>query len=102
MIAFIFGLLHGLGFAGALSEIDLPQASIPTALLFFNVGVEFGQLAFVAAVFGLLFICKLAIRRSDPAFNIWGMITVASLPAAYLIGTLAMFWVLERTYNFLV
>jgi hydrogenase/urease accessory protein HupE len=102
VIAFAFGLLHGFGFAGALSEIGLPQHAIPLALLFFNVGVEFGQLAFVAAVFGLLFICKLAIRRSSPAFNIWGMIAATSLPAAYLIGTLAMFWVLERTYNFLV
>ncbi len=102
VIAFAFGLLHGFGFAGALSEIGLPQHAIPLALLFFNVGVELGQLAFVAAVFGLLFICKFGIRRSDPAFNIWGMVTVASLPAAYLIGTLAMFWVLERTYNFMV
>lgn len=102
VIAFGFGLLHGFGFAGALSEIGLPQHAIPLALLFFNIGVEFGQLAFVAAVFGLLFICKFAVRRSDPTFDIWGMIAAASLPAAYLIGTMAMFWVLERTYNFMV
>jgi len=102
LIAFVFGLLHGFGFAGALSEIGLPQHAIPLALLFFNVGVEFGQLAFVLAAFGLLFLCKFAIRRSDPAFNIWGMVEVTSFPAAYLIGTMAMFWVLERTYNFMM
>ena len=50
LIAFSFGLLHGFGFAGALAEIGLPHHAIPVALLFFNLGVEFGQLAFVAAV----------------------------------------------------
>ena len=102
LIAFVFGLLHGFGFAGALSEIGLPQHAIPLALLFFNVGVEFGQFAFVSAAFGLLYACKLAVRRSDPTFDIWGMVEVTSFPAAYLIGTMAMFWVLERTYNFIM
>ena len=50
LVALSFGLLHGFGFAGALSEIGLPQTDIPLALLFFNVGVEVGQLMFVAAV----------------------------------------------------
>ena len=50
LIAFAFGLLHGLGFAGALAEVGLPQNAIPLALLFFNVGVEIGQLMFIAAV----------------------------------------------------
>ena len=50
LIAFSFGLLHGFGFAGALAEIGLPHHAIPIALLFFNLGVEIGQLAFVAAV----------------------------------------------------
>jgi hypothetical protein len=49
-VAFTFGLLHGLGFASALAEVGLPQLSIPVALLFFNVGVEIGQLMFIAAV----------------------------------------------------
>ena len=53
MEAFTFVLLHGLGFAGALSEVGLPQQAIPLALLFFNVGVELGQLAFIAAVLGV-------------------------------------------------
>ena len=52
LVAFSFGLLHGLGFAGALAEVGLPPLSIPLALLFFNVGVEIGQLLFVAAVLG--------------------------------------------------
>jgi hypothetical protein len=46
IVAFTFGLLHGLGFASALSEVGLPQNSIPLALSFFNVGVEIGQLIF--------------------------------------------------------
>ena len=53
VVAFAFGLLHGFGFAGALSEIGLPAGHIPVALLFFNLGVEIGQLLFVAAVLGL-------------------------------------------------
>ncbi len=53
VVAFAFGLLHGLGFAGALSEVGLPQQAIPLALLFFNVGVELGQLTFIAVVLGL-------------------------------------------------
>src|SRR5690606_25366095 len=49
-----FGLLHGFGFAGALSEVGLPQSDIPLALLTFNLGVEAGQLAFVAAILGVV------------------------------------------------
>ena len=51
-VAFIFGLLHGFGFASALTQIGLPQQSITLALLFFNVGVEMGQLLFIASMFG--------------------------------------------------
>ena len=50
LVAFCFGLLHGFGFAGALAEVGLPHHAIPIALLFFNLGVEIGQLAFVAAI----------------------------------------------------
>ena len=52
LVAFAFGLLHGLGFAGALSEVGLPEGHVPLALLFFNIGVEIGQLLFIAAVLG--------------------------------------------------
>ena len=57
IVAFIFGLLHGFGFAGALSEVGLPEGHIPVALLFFNLGVEAGQLLFVAAVLALVACC---------------------------------------------
>ena len=57
LVAFAFGLLHGLGFAGALSEVGLPDHAIPVALLFFNLGVELGQLLFIAAVLALFADC---------------------------------------------
>jgi hypothetical protein len=86
-VAFTFGLLHGFGFAGALSEVGLPEQAIPLALLFFNVGVELGQLAFVAAVFALGWL----IARLRP-LPIW-----SPRLAAYVIGSVAAFWVFERT-----
>ena len=87
LVAFAFGLLHGFGFAGALSEVGLPETAIPLALLFFNVGVEVGQLLFVAAI--VLFLR--AARRSLTALPDW-----VGLAPAYAIGGLAMFWTLER------
>lgn len=102
VIAFLFGLLHGFGFAGALSEIGLPQHAIPLALLFFNVGVELGQLTFVACVIGLFFIANYLLARRERKFALWELISIAAFPAAYLIGSIAMFWVFERTYNFII
>jgi hypothetical protein len=91
LIAFTFGLLHGLGFAGALSEVGLPQQAIPLALLSFNVGVELGQLAFVTVVLGVL---SLGRRIPIPALaENWRL-------APYGIGSIAMFWVIERTSGF--
>jgi len=90
-VAFIFGLLHGLGFAGALSEIGLPQSQVPLALLAFNVGVEAGQLMFVAVVVALIALLR---RVKMPAPR-W-----APLVAPYGIGAIAMFWVIERTAAF--
>jgi hydrogenase/urease accessory protein HupE len=87
IVAFAFGLLHGFGFAGALSEVGLPSNAIPVALLFFNVGVEIGQLLFVAAV--VLF-QRLASRPLEAAPQ-W-----INLAPAYAIGGLAMFWTLQR------
>ena len=86
-----FGLLHGFGFAGALSEVGLPQGQIPATLFLFNVGVEIGQLAFVATL-GILF---LAVRRFLAAPPAW----VRALPA-YGIGSVASFWVIERVAAF--
>ncbi len=90
-IAFTFGLLHGFGFAGALNEIGLPQQAIPLALLFFNVGVELGQLLFIAAV---LILGALA-RRFIVAMPTWA----PQLPA-YGIGAVAAFWTIERVAGF--
>lgn len=91
LIAFAFGLIHGLGFAGALSEIGLPQQAIPLALLFFNVGVEFGQIAFVLVVLAVLWVAS---RLPGPR-PIWTWRI-----APYAIGITATFWVIERTAAF--
>jgi hydrogenase/urease accessory protein HupE len=93
LVAFAFGLLHGFGFAGALSGIGLPKGDIPLALLAFNLGVELGQLAFIAAVIGALAVA----RRVDPG----GVGQRYLQPAApYAIGTLASFWFFERLAAF--
>jgi hydrogenase/urease accessory protein HupE len=91
LVAFSFGLLHGFGFAGALAEIGLPQQQIPLALFTFNVGVEVGQLLFVAAV---LLLGRLPgfLRLPVPAW--WPQV------AAYGIGSVAVVWVLERLAAF--
>jgi HupE/UreJ protein len=88
VMAFSFGLLHGFGFAGALSEIGIPQQAVPLALLFFNVGVEIGQLLFIAAVFGFGWLVRLSAVRV-PA--IWPR------AVAYGVGSVAAFLVFERT-----
>jgi len=91
VVAFVFGLLHGLGFAGALSEIGLPSHEIPLALLMFNVGVELGQLTFIAAI---LLLIALLHRLYQPWPN-W-----TRQAPAYGIGGLAAFWVIERVSGF--
>jgi hypothetical protein len=88
LVAFTFGLLHGFGFAGALSEVGLPAHAIPLALLFFNVGVELGQLAFIAVVLAGAW----ALRRIALEPPAW-----APRLTAYVIGSVAAFWVFERT-----
>ena len=95
VVAFAFGLLHGFGFAGALEQVGLPQSSIPVALLFFNVGVEIGQLLFVGAVLVVIAAGWRAAHRlrwSPPAW-IWRI-------APYGIGALASFWLVERIAAF--
>ena len=92
-VAFLFGLLHGLGFAGALAEIGLPRGDVPLALFAFNVGVELGQLAFIAAVLGLYGLAK-RVERTAP-LGAWVR------PAApYAIGILASFWFFQRLASF--
>ncbi|AQS39144.1 HupE / UreJ protein [Shewanella psychrophila] len=97
MVAFIFGLLHGFGFAGALAEIGLPQNAIPLALLFFNVGVELGQLAFVAAV---LIAGGISLRWVNLGWISPHSRSQALTLMAYGIGGLSAFWVIERTVSF--
>ena len=91
IVAFIFGLLHGFGFAGALAQIGLPQASIPMALLFFNVGVEIGQLFFIACVLAVVALARKTTRHIDLKRLSW---TRAVPP--YVIGSFAAFWTLQR------
>jgi len=86
-IAFSFGLVHGIGFAGALAGLGLERRLLPAALLFFNVGVEIGQIAFVLLVLALIW----AHRRLGAALPRWG----DQLPA-YAIGSVSMFWFLGR------
>lgn len=86
LIAFAFGLLHGFGFADALADLGLPQGDIPLALLFFNVGVEVGQLLFIAAILAVTVLVRriVAIPRQAP------------LAAAYAIGIVASVWCFGR------
>ena len=87
VIAFGFGLLHGLGFAGALSEVGLPAHDIPMALLLFNIGIEIGQLTFVA----LLLLAAKTLWRIVPV-----LANRMSGAPPYVIGSLASFWLIER------
>jgi hydrogenase/urease accessory protein HupE len=91
VVAFAFGLLHGFGFAGALMEIGLPQTDIPMALLTFNLGVEAGQLLFVAAV--LIMFRAVTVLVTIPLMS-------ARLVAAYIIGTISTFWLITRVGSF--
>ena len=91
IVAFVFGLLHGFGFAGALKETGLPQTDISLALLTFNLGVEAGQLTFIAAA--LVVFRAASILVTVP-------IAPARLSAAYLIGTTSMVWLVARFSSF--
>jgi hydrogenase/urease accessory protein HupE len=95
IIAFAFGLLHGLGFASALAEVGLPPLSIPAALLFFNLGVEAGQLLFIGAVLAALFLWRAACRHWRWQLPQWSW----RVPP-YAIGGLASFWLFERLSAF--
>ena len=87
IVAFVFGLLHGFGFAGALTDVGLPQNEVPLALLMFNVGVELGQLLFIVVTLVLM----LALRKMRFEWPVWAR----QLPA-YGIGGIAAFWFIER------
>lgn len=87
VVAFLFGLLHGIGFASGLTEVGLPRKDIPLALLMFNLGVEAGQLAFVAVVLLLARAFKV-LAVEWPAW--------ARLLPAYVVGSLGAFWTVQR------
>jgi HupE / UreJ protein len=93
IVAFTFGLLHGFGFAGALREIGLPRSDVPLALLTFNLGVEAGQLMFVAGL-------------SIAYEAVGSLVKIPTAPsrvaAAYVIGTAAMVWLIARLDSFLI
>lgn len=95
IVAMIFGLVHGLGFAGALSAVGLPQHEIPLALLMFNAGVELGQIAFVFVVLTVLAGLRLMWAKvpATASLSKWQLIP-------YAIGCVAAFWTIERTISF--
>ena len=100
LVAFGFGLLHGLGFAGALAEVGLPQHAIPVALLFFNLGVEIGQLLFVAAVLTLAWQLREAATLRFKPVLVQQTTDRLDVIAAYAIGAVAAYWLIERTTTF--
>lgn len=94
LLSFAFGLIHGLGFAGALREIGLPEADIPLALFAFNVGVELGQLSFIALVLLVGAVLRLILpllAAQNERFR---------RSAGYVIGCLSAFWVIDRIAGF--
>jgi len=98
LIAFAFGLLHGFGFASALNQVGLPQNAIPVALLFFNLGVEAGQLLFIAAVLLIVAMARKGLGLVGSPFD-------ARFPWAwrvppYAIGGVAAFWLIQRLVAF--
>jgi len=92
LVAFVFGLLHGFGFAGALAEVGLPQQAIPLALVFFNVGVEIGQLIFIGVVLALGWVLRRMKQQQ--------ILLQAETVAVYAIGGIASFWLFERVSSF--
>ncbi|MAI79064.1 MAG: hypothetical protein CL917_08990 [Deltaproteobacteria bacterium] len=92
LMAFGFGLIHGMGFAGALAEVGLPDDEIPMALFSFNVGIEIGQIAFVLVMAAIGWAIRQSLREVPP----W----LARLPA-YGIGIMAAYWFFERTASVL-
>jgi hydrogenase/urease accessory protein HupE len=93
-----FGLLHGFGFASALADIGLPQTEIPAALLSFNIGVEIGQIVFVAVIIGLFRVVNLVVQRYVMQQDSW--LRFVEKPAAYSVGGITMYWLIERVSDF--
>ena len=88
VVAFLFGLLHGFGFASALTSAGLPRGELPLALLSFNLGVEIGQVSFVL----LVVLLERSFRQLEIRWPRW----VEALPG-YAVGSLGAFWTIQRT-----
>jgi hypothetical protein len=100
VVAFAFGLMHGLGFASGLSEAGLPVGHIPTALFFFSIGVESGHFLFIGVVLSLIALGRRVIHHFRPlALNPQPSTLIQLLPP-YVIGSVAMFWVIQRITAF--
>ncbi len=98
VVSVAFGLLHGFGFATVLREVGLPSTELPVALLFFNVGVEIGQILFVLALFAGYALLRVLVRQPTdgsrrPALPL-------AVPTSYVMGTVASFWMIERVAGF--
>jgi hydrogenase/urease accessory protein HupE len=89
VVVFLFGLLHGMGFAGVLSQLGLPESDFATALVFFNVGVEVGQLFVIA----FAFLCVFWIIKNQPLYRQWVVI-----PVSALISLIGLYWTYERLF----
>ena len=87
-----FGLLHGMGFAGALADIGLPQSNVPLALLFFNIGIEVGQIAFVLLLLGGWWLFNQALAISAVTVNRTRLVLIP----VYVLGGLSAMWCIER------
>ena len=99
-VSMSFGLLHGLGFAAVLRDIGLPQTELPTALLFFNIGVEIGQILFVLALAAAFLLARPLLRKAletDDQNVHWSW---ATTPASYVIGGIASYWLIDRISGF--
>lgn len=99
-ISATFGLLHGFGFASALKDIGLPQTEIPTALLSFNVGVEIGQIAFVASMLVIFWLISQGMKLLKYESDDW--VTAIQKPVAFAVGGITMYWSIERVSGFWV
>ena len=102
-VAGSFGLLHGFGFASVLSEIGLPQTEVPAALLFFNVGVELGQILFVTVIVGAVAaLTAIGVIQRNSGIGQEGAIPQRfTHTAAYIAGTLAAYWMIDRVAGFM-
>ena len=91
-------MLHGFGFASALAEIGLPQSEIPAALASFNIGVEIGQIVFVAAIIGAFWTIREALKMFS--LDRINRLNLIQKPVAYAIGSITMLWTIERVGAF--